>query len=94
MWHTARVQNVADLKQHELVAIAGDGNEAWQVYILQRLLGAKVRTVLGYPGGSAMNLAMERQEADGRCGYSWQALKAAVPDWVRDRKSGRSCSSR
>jgi tripartite-type tricarboxylate transporter receptor subunit TctC len=85
VWHTARVQRVADLKQHELV-IAGDGNEAWQVYILQRLLGAKVRTVLGYPGGSAMNLAMEREEAGGRCAYSWQALKAAIPDWVRDRK--------
>ena len=85
VWHTTRVQSVADLKQHELV-IAGDGNEAWQVYILQRLLGAKVRTVLGYPGGSAMNLAMEREEAGGRCAYSWQALKAAIPDWVRDRK--------
>ncbi|HZO47271.1 MAG TPA: hypothetical protein VFB68_15355 [Xanthobacteraceae bacterium] len=85
VWQTARVQSLADLKQHELV-IAGDGNETWQVYILQRLLGAKVRTVLGYPGGSAMNLAMEREEAGGRCTYSWQAIKAAIPDWVRDRK--------
>ncbi|MPZ37861.1 MAG: hypothetical protein GEU95_07315 [Rhizobiales bacterium] len=85
VWHTARVQNVADLKAHELV-VAGDGNEAWQVNLLQRLTGAKIRAVTGYPGGTAMNLAMERGEAGGRCGYSWQALKAAVPDWVRDRK--------
>jgi tripartite-type tricarboxylate transporter receptor subunit TctC len=85
VWRTARVQSIADLTQHELV-IAGDGNESWQVYILQRLLGAKIRVVLGYPGGSAMNLAMEREEAGGRCGYSWQAIKAAIPDWVRDRK--------
>jgi tripartite-type tricarboxylate transporter receptor subunit TctC len=84
-WHTARAQTIADLRQHELV-IAGDGNEAWQVQMLQRLVGAKVRTVLGYPGGTEMNLAMERGEVGGRCGYSWQALKAAVPEWLRDRK--------
>jgi tripartite-type tricarboxylate transporter receptor subunit TctC len=85
VWQSAPVQSVADLRERELV-IAGDGNEAWQVYILQRLLGAKLRTVLGYPGGTAMNLAMERGEAGGRCTYSWQALKAAVPDWLRDKK--------
>lgn len=85
VWHTERVQSVADLKAHELV-LAGDGNESWQVFMLQRLLGAKIRSVTGYPGGTAMNLALERGEAGGRCGYSWQALKAAVPDWVRDKK--------
>lgn len=85
VWHTARVQNISDLKEHELV-LAGDGNESWQVFLLQRLLGARIRSVVGYPGGTAMNLALERGEAGGRCGYSWQALKAAVPDWVRDKK--------
>ncbi len=85
VWHTARAQSVADLRNHELV-VAGDGNEAWQVNLLQHLTGAKIRAVTGYPGGSAMNLAMEREEAGGRCGSSWQALKAAVPEWVRDKK--------
>ncbi len=85
VWHAARVKTLADLAEHELV-IAGDGNEAWQIHVLQRVLGAKIRTVLGYPGGTAMNLAMERGEAGGRCAYSWQALKAAIPDWVRDKK--------
>lgn len=85
VWHTARAQSVADLAQYELV-LAGDGNESWAVSLLQRLTGAKIRTVIGYPGGTAMNLAMERGEAGGRCAYSWQALKAAVPDWLRDKK--------
>lgn len=85
VWHTARAQSVAEMQEHELV-VAGDGNEGWQVNLLQRLAGAKIRAVTGYPGGTAMNLAMEREEAGGRCGYSWQALKAAVPEWVRDRK--------
>lgn len=85
VWHTSSVQSVADLKTRELV-IAGDGNESWQVNLLHRLLGGRIRTVLGYPGGPAMNLAMEREEAGGRCGYSWQAIKAAIPEWVRARK--------
>jgi tripartite-type tricarboxylate transporter receptor subunit TctC len=85
VWHTARVQSVEDLKSHELV-VAGSGNEAPQMHLLQHLIGAKVRSVLGYPGGAAMNLAMERGEAGGRCSYSWEAMNAAIPDWLRDRK--------
>ena len=71
--------------KHELV-VAGTGNEAPQLHLLQRLTGAKVRTVIGYPGGAAMNLAMERGEAGGRCSYSWEAIKSAIPDWIRDKK--------
>jgi tripartite-type tricarboxylate transporter receptor subunit TctC len=85
VWHTAKVQSMADLMMHELV-VAGTGNEAPQLMMLQRLTGAKMRNVIGYPGGSAMNLALERGEAGGRCSYSWEAIKASVPDWVRDRK--------
>jgi tripartite-type tricarboxylate transporter receptor subunit TctC len=86
VWHTARVQSLEDLMTHELV-VAGTGNEAPQLYLLQRLIGAKVRSVIGYPGGAAMNLAMERGEAGGRCSYSWEAIKSAIPDWIRDKKA-------
>jgi tripartite-type tricarboxylate transporter receptor subunit TctC len=85
VWHTGPVQSVADLRKAELV-VAGSGNEAAQVMILQRLTGGRIRTVIGYPGGAAMNLAMERGEAGGRCSYSWEAIMAAIPDWVRDKK--------
>jgi tripartite-type tricarboxylate transporter receptor subunit TctC len=86
VWHTARVQSVEDLVAHELV-VAGSGNEAPQLYLLQRLIGAKVRSVIGYPGGAPMNLAMERGEVGGRCSYSWEAIKSAIPDWIRDKKA-------
>jgi tripartite-type tricarboxylate transporter receptor subunit TctC len=85
VWHTGPVQSVADLAKRELV-IAGSGNEAAQVHILRHLTGGKIRTVIGYPGGSAMNLAMERGEAGGRCSYSWEAIKAAIPQWIADKK--------
>ena len=86
VWHTARVQSVEDLMTHELV-VAGSGNEAPQLHLLQRLIGAKVRSVIGYPGGAPMNLAMERGEVGGRCSYSWEAIKSAIPDWIRDKKA-------
>ena len=86
VWHTARVQSVEDLTRHELV-VAGSGNDGPQLHLLQRLIGAKVRSVIGYPGGASMNLAMERGEAGGRCSYSWEAIKSAIPDWIRDKKA-------
>jgi tripartite-type tricarboxylate transporter receptor subunit TctC len=86
VWHTARVQSVEDLMTHELV-VAGSGNDGPQLALLQRLVGAKVRSVIGYPGGASMNLAMERGEAGGRCSYSWEAIKSAIPDWIRDKKA-------
>jgi tripartite-type tricarboxylate transporter receptor subunit TctC len=85
VWHKARVQSLADLQNHELV-IAGTGNEITLVTILQRLTGGKIRVVAGYPGGGAINLALERGEADGRCGISWEALKANNAEWLRDRR--------
>mgnify|MGYP001584433320 CR=1 FL=1 len=85
VWHKARVQTLTDLKTTELV-LAGTGNETVQVLILQRLIGGKIRVVLGYPGGAAMNIALERGEADGRCAISWEALKSNYAEWVRERK--------
>jgi tripartite-type tricarboxylate transporter receptor subunit TctC len=85
VWHKARVQSIADLQAGELV-LAGTGNETTQVLILQRLTGGKIRVVLGYPGGAAMNIALERGEADGRCAISWEAIRSNYADWLRDRK--------
>jgi len=54
--------------------------------ILRSMFGAKIKLVTGYPGGSEVNLAIERGEIDGRCGWSWDSIKSTRPDWLRDRK--------
>ena len=54
--------------------------------ILRNVFGAKVRLVTGYPGGNDINLAMERSEVDGRCGWSWSSIKSQKTDWLRSRK--------
>ena len=49
--------------------------------ILRNVFGAKVKLVTGYPGGNDINLAMERGEVDGRCGWSWSSLKS-LKTWL------------
>jgi len=36
--------------------------------------------------GPRVNLAVERRELDGRCGWSWDSIKSTKPEWVRDKK--------
>jgi tripartite-type tricarboxylate transporter receptor subunit TctC len=54
--------------------------------VLNRVLGTKIKIIMGYPGGNEMNLAMERREVDGRCGWSRSSLMASKPSWVSDKK--------
>jgi tripartite-type tricarboxylate transporter receptor subunit TctC len=73
-----------DLKNKELiVAGTGVGTESVTVpYILRNILGFKYKVIAGYPGGSEMNLAMQRGEVDGRGTFSWTSLKPHLKDWV------------
>jgi hypothetical protein len=70
-------------------ALAGEGSGSEPdnfARILKNVFSAKVKLVTGYPGGNEMNLAIERGEVDGRCGWSWDSIKSTRPDWLRDRK--------
>ena len=54
--------------------------------VLNGALGTKMKVVTGYPGGNDVNLAMERGEVDGRCGWSWSSVITTRPAWVKDKK--------
>jgi tripartite-type tricarboxylate transporter receptor subunit TctC len=54
--------------------------------LLKNVFGVHVRLVSGYPGGNDINLAIERGEVDGRCGWSLSSIKSQRPDWLRDKK--------
>ena len=45
-----------------------------------------MKVIHGYPGGNDVNLAMERGEVQGRCGWSWSSVLAAHPEWVQQHK--------
>jgi tripartite-type tricarboxylate transporter receptor subunit TctC len=54
--------------------------------MLIRLLGLKAKVISGYPGGNEMQLAVERGEVDGRCGWSFTSIKLIRPDWIAEKK--------
>jgi tripartite-type tricarboxylate transporter receptor subunit TctC len=78
------IKSWQDLKSKELVvAGTGIGTESVTVpYVLRNVLGLKYKVIASYPGGSEMNIAMQRGEVDGRGTFSWTSLKPHYKDWV------------
>ena len=75
------------LKTPFTVAGEGSGSDPDMfATMLRNLMGVKLRLVSGYPGGPEMNLAMERGEVDGRCGWSWSSIKITKSDWLADKR--------
>lgn len=56
------------------------------VYVINGVLGSKMKVIPGYPGGNEINLAIERGEVQGRCGWSWSSVKSTHPEWLRDKR--------
>jgi tripartite-type tricarboxylate transporter receptor subunit TctC len=87
-WHTSGVERYQQVLEKELVVGAsGTGADTYQFpKIANGVLGTKFRIVTGYPGGNDIDLAMERQEVQGRCGWSWSSVKATHPTWLPEKK--------
>lgn len=54
--------------------------------VLNGVFGTKFRVVAGYPGGNDINMALERGEVAGRCGWSWSSVISTRADWLKDKK--------
>jgi tripartite-type tricarboxylate transporter receptor subunit TctC len=53
--------------------------------MLNAVLGAKFRVVLGYSGNREVQLAIERGEIHGQCGAGWSSVIANHPDWFEKK---------
>ncbi|HEU0071418.1 MAG TPA: tripartite tricarboxylate transporter substrate-binding protein [Alphaproteobacteria bacterium] len=87
-WHTAKIKSWDDMQKTEFTA-AGEGPASDADIFsaaLKNSFGAKIRLVTGYPGGAEMALAIEREEVEGRCGWSWSSIKSTRPTWVPEKK--------
>jgi hypothetical protein len=87
-WHTTGVERYQQVLEKELVVGAsGIGADTAQFpRIANAVLGTRFKIVTGYPGGNDIDLAMERQEVQGRCGWSWSSVKATHPTWLPEKK--------
>jgi tripartite-type tricarboxylate transporter receptor subunit TctC len=87
-WHSSPVKTFDDLRKRELL-VPGTGVGA-DSEIMPRafntLAGTRFKIIEGYRDTAVAALAMERGELDGLAYWSWSAIKAAHPDWLRDRQ--------
>jgi tripartite-type tricarboxylate transporter receptor subunit TctC len=54
--------------------------------VLNSVLGTKFKVISGYPGGNDVVMAMERDEVQGRCGWSWSSVKSTHKSWIDDKR--------
>jgi Tripartite tricarboxylate transporter family receptor len=86
-WYTAPHKSVKDLFEKELIVggVTGADPEITP-RLLNAVLGTRFRIINGYPGTTEIALAMEKGELQGIGDWSWSSIKAARPDWLRDKK--------
>ncbi len=84
-WHATPFHSIEDLKTHEFI-VAASGSSERNAFIIKQLTGFNIRSIIGYPGGTEQNLAIERGEVHGRCSLAWESLKSSYADWIDERK--------
>jgi len=87
-WHTSWVKTWDDLLTKP-ITVSGTGAGADPdtfAALMKNVFGAKLKLISSYRGTSEMNLAIERGEVDGRCGWSWGVLKSTQPGWIAEKK--------
>jgi tripartite-type tricarboxylate transporter receptor subunit TctC len=87
-WHTTGIATLEQVEQRELT-VGGSGPAADTDQfpkVLNATIGTKFKIVTGYPGGNDVDLAMERGEVMGRCGWSWSSVIATHQNWLDDNK--------
>ena len=88
LWHTTGVKSWKDLLKKEIIVGATGVRSTSGLYprALNNILGTKLKIIVGFKGGSQMNLAMERGELDGRGSNAWASIKGLTPQYLRDKK--------
>lgn len=83
-WRSSGVTKFQDVLTRDLVVGAtGPTADTYQYpKLVNAVLGARFKVVTGYPGGNEVDLAMQRGEVQGRCGWSWTSVKGLHQDWI------------
>ena len=87
-WYTSGIKSYKDLYTREFIA-GGTGVTTDSVvtgHVMRHILGMKYKMIAGYPGGSEINLAMQRGEVMGRATNSWSSIKSGQFQWVKQGK--------
>lgn len=87
-WQTSGITKLEQVMQKELT-VGGTGPAADTDQfpkVLNATINTKFKVIAGYPGGNDVDLAMERGEVMGRCGWSWSSVIATHKAWLDEKK--------
>jgi tripartite-type tricarboxylate transporter receptor subunit TctC len=87
-WHTTGITRLEQVMRTELT-VGGTGPAADTDQfpkVLNGTIGTKFKLIAGYPGGNDIDLAIERGEVMGRCGWSWSSVIATHKQWIDQSK--------
>lgn len=87
-FHTSKVKTYEDMLKSKLIVAASQAGGSSRDYALMAnaLAKTQMQLVSGYKGGADMLLAVERGEVEGLCAFDWSTIKAARPNWIRDKQ--------
>lgn len=88
-WHTSKVKSFKDLQAGTPLIVGGLGpGSDTDMYpnLINNLFDTKMKLITGYNSGGAINLAFERGEIDGRCGWSWSSIESTRGHWIKENK--------
>jgi tripartite-type tricarboxylate transporter receptor subunit TctC len=87
-WHESPVRTWQDMLSREYTVGSSGAGSQMDTYpaILNRLFGTKIKVIAGYKDGTAVYVAMERGEVDGRCGGQMTVIRSTRPWWITEKK--------
>jgi tripartite-type tricarboxylate transporter receptor subunit TctC len=87
-WHDSPIQTWQDMLSREFTVGGTGAGSSMIIYpsLLNRLFGAKFKTIAGYRDAGSVMLAIERGEVEGLCGPFLTSIKATQPSWLTEKK--------
>jgi len=83
----SKIKTFSDARQQKSIlgASAAGGATRDYAYLHNHTAGTKFDVVAGYKGTVEIELAMERGEVDGLCGWDWSSVKSQKPEWIASK---------
>ena len=87
VWHTSKATSIKEAFGRDITLGGTGAGSTVSVYpiVLNKLLGTKLKLIMGYKSSTEAMLALERGETEGHS-TTWEALKSLHADWIRDGK--------
>ena len=88
IWHQKGVRSIEEARTKEIL-IGSPGPSTTDTVvsrIMNLVVGTKLKIVQGYASSTAIHLAMEKGEVDGRCGMGVDLLVSRYQHWIDEKK--------